>query len=144
VRQTCVSCPTIPSGELRTHVGILFPQGWARAKHSCAVDVRSLGRIVIQVPRGLGRLGVRLSCDPLLLGCLGMFRDVIWVPLIMVPDTHRWRAGNRMVNSGSRHRRAVYRILAPCALADAVATQTAGKPRQHLGKSLPPTSKPYF
>jgi hypothetical protein len=73
-----------------------------------------------------------------------MFRDVIWVSLIMVPDTHRWRAGNRMVNNGSCHRQAVYRILAPCALADAAATQTADKPRQHLGKSLPPTSKPDF
>jgi hypothetical protein len=27
-----------------------------------------------------------LPCGSLVLGCLGMFRDIIWVSLIMVPD----------------------------------------------------------
>jgi hypothetical protein len=28
-----------------------------------------------------------LPCDFLVLGCLGTIRDVIWVPLIMVPNS---------------------------------------------------------
>jgi hypothetical protein len=55
---------------------------------------------------GLGRLGACLFYDPSLLGCLGTFRDVIWVPLIMVPDKndpdggrlHQWAKSFIIVN----------------------------------------------
>jgi hypothetical protein len=50
--------------------------------------MRSLRRTVILVLRDLGGHRACLLCDSLVLRCLGTIRDVIWVPLIMVPDKY--------------------------------------------------------
>jgi hypothetical protein len=57
-----------------------------RAKRICVAGMRILERIVIWSSMTL-EVEVRiLPCGSLVLGCLGMFRDIIWVSLIMVPD----------------------------------------------------------
>jgi hypothetical protein len=85
-------------GESNTHAGVAFARGWARTMRSCAADMWSLGRIVIWSCMTLEIGEHVLPCDSPVLLCLGTFRDIIWVPLIMVLDNsprdshaHVWR-----------------------------------------------------